>query len=120
MTNEASRIFGNPVIIVDAGYKLLAMCQAPIPSRPDIEQQRNLGYILDSNIESMKKSNLYELTRMALIPYYSRDPETNDCWITAFVYVHGIEFAQVSAMELDRNLQILILNSYNFFVSWFR
>ncbi|WP_264453763.1 PucR family transcriptional regulator [Paenibacillus polymyxa] len=102
LTNEASRIFGNPVIIVDAGYKLLAMCQAPIPSRPDIEQQRNLGYILDSNIESMKKSNLYELTRMALIPYYSRDPETNDCWITAFVYVHGIEFAQVSVMELDR------------------
>ncbi|MCP3794042.1 hypothetical protein [Paenibacillus sp. CH40] len=78
MTNEASRIFGNPVIIVDAGHKLLAMCQAPIPSRPDIEQQRNLSYILDSNIESMKKSNLYELTRMALIPYYSRDPETND------------------------------------------
>ncbi|MGV6936810.1 helix-turn-helix domain-containing protein [Paenibacillus sp. CMM36] len=34
----------------------------------------------------MKKSILYELTRMALIPYYSRDPETNDCWITALVY----------------------------------
>ncbi|OMD79751.1 PucR family transcriptional regulator [Paenibacillus odorifer] len=102
MTNEATRIFGNPVIIVDAGYKLLAMCQAPIPSRPDIEQQRHLGYVLDRNIQSMKKSNLYERTRMALFPYYSRDPETKNGWITAFVYVHGIEFAQVSVMELDR------------------
>lgn len=98
LTDTAYEILDNPIFIVDSSFKILSMCQSPFLSRPDLESQRELGYMTDNNIESMKKSHVYEKTREKGYPYYSKELDYQG-WITALVYIHNIEIAQIGLME---------------------
>ncbi len=90
----------NPIVIVDSGFKILAMTRAPIEERPDLELQRALGHMVDANIDSLRHEFVYEKTRALQYPYYSVDPNTNYGWITCLVNVYGVEAAQIGIMEL--------------------
>lgn len=90
----------SPIIAVDTSFKILAMNKEVIRERPDLEEQRKLGYMLDGNLESLRREGVYEKTRELRYPYYSVDPNTGFGWITALVYVNGVEAAQIGVMEL--------------------
>lgn len=92
-------ILQNPIILVDTSYKIIAMFQDIVFEREDLEIQRKQGYMLESNIEAMKKAKLYEIAREKGYPYYSKDNNDTYGWITALVYIHGIEVAQIGVMD---------------------
>ena len=88
-----------PIIVVDSAYKILAMNSSVIEDRPDLEQQRELGHMMDINVNSMRQQHVYEKTRQNKYPYYSVEPTTHVGWLTALIYVYGIEAAQMGVME---------------------
>ena len=100
IVDRMNQMSPNPIIIVDSGYKILAMTRAPIQERPDLEMQRALGHMVDTNIDSLRREYVYEKTRALQYPYYSVDPNTGYGWITCLVNVYGVEAAQIGIMEL--------------------
>lgn len=101
LVETAYQFLKSPIIIVDTSYKILCMNLATVEDRPDLEEQRRLGYMMDRNIEAMRRDGLYEKARENRYPSYSRHPETHHGWLTALVYVYGIEAAQIGIMERD-------------------
>ena len=103
--DTAYNILQNPIIVVDSSYKILAMYQDPNVSgdRTDLEEQRSLGYMLPDNIEAMNRAKLYEQTRIARYPTYNKDPLASHGWITALIYIHGIEVGQIGVMDSTHN-----------------
>lgn len=91
----------SPIIVVDSAFKILAMNSAIIEDRPDLEQQRQLGHMMDNNVNSMRSQRIYEKTRQNRYPYYSVEPTTHVGWLTALINVFGIEAAQMGIMEHD-------------------
>lgn len=101
LIDTAYTILGNPLLLVDSSYKLLACCQNFIFNRPDLEAQKELGYIIESNIEAMKKAKLYEKARESKYPYYDKAADAAEGWITALVYIHGIESAHIAVSDAN-------------------
>ena len=101
IVDTAYDILQNPVIVVDSSYKILAMYQNPVIAgeRDDLEEQRSLGYMLKSNVEAMTKAKLYERARENGYPFYNKDADAKYGWITALVYIHGIEVGQIGVMD---------------------
>ena len=99
MIDEAYSVIKNPILLVDSSWKILASSQYGIFDRPDLEAQNKLGYIMESNIAAMKKAHLYEKAREKRYPYYNREPGEKNGWITALVYIHGIEAAHIAASD---------------------
>ncbi len=97
----AYRVLGNPLIVVDTSYKILAINADLALQREDLAQQKDIGYMLDTNIQAMKQVQLYEHARQFHYPYYSKDPEAAHGWITALVYADGIEVAQIGVMDCN-------------------
>lgn len=88
-----------PIIIVDSAYKILAMSSAVIEDRPDLEQQRQLGHMMDDNLKSLRQERIYEKTRQIKYPYYSVEPMTKIGWLNTLIYAFGIEAAEMGVME---------------------
>ena len=99
LIDEAYNIMGNPIVVVDSSYKILAVNDALSNVRPDLARQQELGYMLETNIASMKRDQLYEKARETRYPYYSKDESTGLAWITALVYADSIEVGQIGMVE---------------------
>lgn len=99
--DTAYLILENPIIVVDSSYKLLAMYNddTAFYGRQDLEEQRTLGYMLKSNIDAMNRAHIYEQARAKGYPYYNKDKDAAYGWITALVYIHGIEVGQIGVMD---------------------
>lgn len=102
LIDEAFKVLGNPIMLVDAGYKILAASQVKVENRPDLEEQNTQGYMNEKNIAAMKKARLYEKAREHKYPYYSKEAEKTEGWITALVFVHGIESAHIAVSDSYR------------------
>lgn len=98
----AYRVLGNPMIVVDTSYKILAINADLALQRADLDRQRDIGYMLDTNIQAMKRAKLYEHARQFHYPYYRKDAAAAHGWITALVYSDGIEVAQIGVMDCNR------------------
>ena len=70
----AYRVLGNPLIVVDTSYKILAINADLALQRADLARQKDIGYMLDANIQAMKRVKLYEHARQFHYPYYRKDP----------------------------------------------
>lgn len=101
LLDTAFGMLKSPIIVVDSAYKLLAMTSAVIETRPDLEHQRQLGYLMDENLRSLRRDQIYENTRKIKYPYYSVEPTTNSAWMNTLIYVFGIEVAEMGVMEQD-------------------
>lgn len=102
LVDAAYCMLNNPIIVVDSAYKILAMKSTVIEDRPDLEFQRQLGYMVDKNIDSMKQARIYEKIRLKRYPNYDID-ESNFGWLISLIYVYGIEAAQIGVMEYDHD-----------------
>lgn len=101
IVDMAAEMLKSLVIVTDTSYRILAMDKRVIPERPDIEEQRKQGYLIDQTIDAIHKDNLYDRARKHRYPYYSKDPDMGVGWITGLVYVYGVEAAQIAIMERD-------------------
>lgn len=101
IVDKAFEILQNPIIVVDTSYKILAMYQKNVDTgeRTDLEEQRAAGYMLQSNIDAMNRARIYEQTREKGYPLYNKEPGAAHGWITALVYIHGIEVGQIGVMD---------------------
>ena len=50
LVDEAFNILGNPIVVVDSSYKILAVNDTLSSVRPDLARQQELGYMLETNI----------------------------------------------------------------------
>ena len=102
LTDAAYDILGNPILIADNSYKILASCMNPIYGRPDLDVQKELGYMLENNIAAMKQDRIFEKARKAHYPYYCKSKGASEGWITAMVYIHNIETAHIATADSNR------------------
>ncbi|WP_180272603.1 PucR family transcriptional regulator [Konateibacter massiliensis] len=102
LIDTAYEILQNPILLVDSSYKILASCQNVVYNRPDLETQKELGYIVESNILAMKQAKLYERAREKRYPYYNKEKDAKEGWITALVYIYGIESAHIAVNDSNR------------------
>lgn len=121
LVDETIRILKYPIIIVDTSYKILAMYHGiKVDSRPDLEAQRELGYLTDQTLKSMKQDKIYEKIRAAKYPVYEKQDGAYG-WLNTLVYIHGIEVAQIGMMELDppfTSYDFELLHFFSQLVSW--
>lgn len=101
LVDSAFNMLKSPIIVVDSAFKILAMSSAVIDVRPDLEQQRQLGHMMDDNLKSLRQERIYEKTRQIKYPYYSVEPVTKNGWLNTLIYVFGIEAAEMGVMEYD-------------------
>ncbi|MFV0466224.1 MAG: PucR family transcriptional regulator [Lachnospiraceae bacterium] len=101
IVDTAYELLQNPVTVVDSSYKILAMFSdlSDIDGRDDLFRQRDLGYMLQENIDAMKHDRIYEQARENKYPFYYRSQEGAHGWITSLIYIHGIEVGQIGVME---------------------
>ena len=103
----AYSIVGNPMILIDSSYKLIACNQDIAAFRPDIAEQQKRGFVLSANIEEMRKERIYEEIRQTHYPCYSvqsRDGQQVG-WINALVLADGMEVAQLGVPEINRRFE---------------
>ena len=104
LLESAYELVGNPMILVDTSYKLIACNREIADFREDIARQQQQGFMLSENIEEMKKERIYEDIRRFRYPRYSvqvRDGREVG-WINALVYTDGLEAAQLGVPEVNR------------------
>ncbi|MGB4659550.1 MAG: helix-turn-helix domain-containing protein [Mobilitalea sp.] len=122
LIDEAYKILKSPIIIIDTSYKVLAMFNGiQIDTRPDLDVQRELGYLTEQTIQRMKQDKVYEKIRATKYPYYDKSIEEPFGWLNVLVYIHGIEVAQIGMIELDHPFTSYDFEFLNFFsqlVSW--
>lgn len=122
LINEAYSIIKSPIIIIDTSYKILAMYSGmKIDSRPDLETQRELGYLTDQTIELMKQDKIYEKIRSTKYPLYEKTQGEQYGWLNTLVYINGIEVAQIGMMEVNYPFTTYDFEFLHFFsqlVSW--
>lgn len=103
----AYAVIGNPMILVDSSYKLIACNQDIADFRADIAEQQKRGFMLSETIDEMRKERIYEEIRQARYPCYSvqqRDGESVG-WINALVFMDGMEMAQIGIPEIKRKFE---------------
>lgn len=99
LIDAAYDILGNPILLVDSSFKILASCLNVIEDRPDLAAQQAYGYVLDANIQAIQKARLYEKARRTRYPVYNKETAAKEGWITALVYIHGIESAHIAVSD---------------------
>ncbi|RCX16045.1 PucR-like helix-turn-helix protein [Anaerobacterium chartisolvens] len=102
ITDVASAIFENPVFIVDTSFKYIAKSKMVLTNDPDLQEELNLGYILDKNVQSIKKSRLDEKVRKNNYPFYLSNKATGKGMLIVAVSIHQIEVAHIALYELNR------------------
>ena len=122
LVDEAYKIVKSPIIIIDTSYKILAMYHgATVDSRPDLEIQREMGYLNEHTIKRMKQDRIYEKIREKKYPDHIKSEDEQYGWMNVLVYIHGIEVAQIGIMEYDHpftNYDFEFLNFFSQLVSW--
>lgn len=101
LVDVAAEMLGNPLIVADVTYKILAISKRGFEGRPDIEVQRELGYVLAENVSELKQDKIHEEARKSSKPLYTVK-KSGDAWLTALIYVNGVEAGHIDSMEQSR------------------
>ncbi|HHV13193.1 MAG TPA: PucR family transcriptional regulator [Clostridiales bacterium] len=122
LVDEAFKLLKSPIVIIDTSYKVIAMYNGiKIESRPDLDTQREIGYITEQTLQRMKQDKIYEKLRASKYPSYDKPKTEQYGWMTILVYIHGIEVAQIAMMEYDHPFTSYDFEFLNFFsqlISW--
>lgn len=101
IVDVATEILGNPMFVADVSFKILAVSEEPFVDRPEIENQRELGYLSAENVSDLKRDHVHDRARRSSVPYYSLK-EDGEGWMTAVVYLNSVEVAYIDIMERDK------------------
>lgn len=104
IVNVASKIFCMPVIVVDTGFKYLAVAGLKDIKNEEFAQEIRMGYIKDQNVESIRSTKLEEDMRRKNILGYVRDDNNEGAgYLVSSVRIHNVEIAHVSIYSNDSN-----------------
>lgn len=105
---------GNPAFVIDTDFCLTAMSDFSSSERPDFDDQKNAGHLIDKNIKNLKLDKIFETIRQSGQPYLSKLNGEPD-WLHDIVCLHGIEFGEVAFMEMDHSFTIHDMRLIRFF-----
>ncbi len=103
--DEASRVLNNPILLVDSNYKILASKIDEVAPASKLNEQKQQQYVIEEHIDFIRKSRLFDKARESKYPYYSTGSSEKEGWVTALVFVHGIEAAHIVVIESNRTLR---------------
>ena len=104
LIDEAARLLGAAVVVIDTSYRVLAMSEAEFPEDESrMEEQRQIGVLTERNLRRMRRDHIFEqIRRQPDRMVYSLAPDARYWWANLLVYVHGVEVAEAGIMEYRR------------------
>jgi len=103
LVDAAYSLFKGPVVVIDSAFKILAEQIADNEFVRFFEEERRLGHYMDANIRSLKQQRVYERARERGYPLLTaKSNNSKKAWLVTLIYASGVEVAQLSIMEYDR------------------
>lgn len=103
MVDVAYEIFGNPMFIADSSYKFIAYNRSVKIDDSTLEEERRLGYILNENVQEIRKSRVSEKMRSGSYPYYHPHPQGDKGMLIVLIQIQGIIVAHIALYEMNRS-----------------
>ncbi|HWQ75851.1 MAG TPA: helix-turn-helix domain-containing protein [Syntrophomonas sp.] len=102
LVDVASEIFENPIIISDTAYKFLARTQKTVFEDSALEEEKELGYINETNMASLKQYMIFERAHQTNEIVSAKRPGTDETWMFHSVKIHDITVADIAIVDNNR------------------
>lgn len=101
MVDIAAELFGNPILINDVTYKILAMSQKDAFTDDTLAAAQDLGYVHEVNFSYMKKDRVFEQMKNLDYPFLSTSTKDNTNWLFRSIKIHNLEVGHVAVVETN-------------------
>jgi|GEM_PF-343357 len=102
LVNVASEVFENPIIINDTAYKILSRTQEAIFEDSTLEEEKELGYIHETNVASLKQYMIFEKAHQTGEIVLAKRPVTDETWMFHSVKIQDITVADIAIVDNNR------------------
>ncbi len=102
IVNTAAELFGNPVFVNDAAYKILAISEGSAFTERELEEERRLKYVHPKIIEQMRADNVEHKLATQGSAIVSQRAETDVSWMFSNVKIHDIAVATIAVAGFSR------------------
>lgn len=102
LVEVASEVFENPIIINDTAYKILVRTQEAVFQDSTLEEEKELGYIHETNMASLKQHMIFEKANQSNEIVLAKRPGTNETWMFHSVKIHDITVADIAIVDNSR------------------
>lgn len=107
MVDVASEVFGNPIFVNDIAYRILSVSKAAYFEDHTLEMEKELGYIHEENIISMRKDHLFERIQDMDKPLYSKKFASQVGFLFRTIKIHEIDVGMVALVENNREFSAI-------------
>lgn len=101
LIDTATKIFGNPIYVVDLQNKYLAMSAGIIPESKYFQEDAQTGYISASGLASIRAHKLDERVRKHAGAYYYFNELVQQGMLVDALHIQNIEVGHVMMMESE-------------------
>ena len=101
LVDTASRIFGNPIYVVDLQNKYLAISAGIVPDNDFFREESKSGYISKQGIASIRANHLDEMVRKYNRPYYYTSELVHTGMLVDAIHIQNIEVGHVMMLESE-------------------
>lgn len=101
MVEVAAELFGNPILVNDVTYKILAMSEKKDFTDDTLAAAKDLGYVHEVNFSYMKKDRVFEQIRKRDYPVLSTSTKDNVNWLFRSIKIHNLEIGHVAVVETN-------------------
>ena len=102
LVDVASEVFENPLFVNDTAFKILAMSHKTKFTDETLEEEKQLGYVYEENVNSMKRDRIMEKCHATDSIVYSERSDKNERWLFKSVKLHDIVVADVGIVDNNR------------------
>lgn len=108
LLDEAQRILGNPLLLVDSAYRYIAVSVGDLRSDSQFAQKLNEelehGFVLEEGVQYIKQIGLDKITRGRSEPYFMDNEILGSRMYVSSVRVHNVDVAHLTLVEHVRPL----------------
>ena len=102
LASTASNVFGNPVFINDASFKLLAIPQEVTFENAQMEQQKELGYVHPDLVAAMRRDGIdFEMGAYRSRAIVFPRPGSDESWLFCGIRLHDIPVGIIGIPDLN-------------------
>ena len=105
LCDEAYKVFGNPILISDLSYKIIAYSSKAHFDDPTVQFIVENGYIHTENVTAMKRDNVIGRIPREDAPFYSKKNENESGWLFTNVKIENVYVATVALKEENRKFR---------------
>lgn len=102
LVDTATRLFSNPIYVVDLQNKYLAISDGIIPEDDFFREESESGYISETGIRSIRSNKLDEKVRKSKTAYYYVNELVQKGMLVDAVHIQDIEVGHVMMMESEQ------------------